>query len=423
MNIMTRLRAASARSRRGLRIALRRMRAPWQSPLVALLAVLVPVSVYAQDLPSSPVSLAGGRIVLGGDLSFSTTPQDDADGAWFNYTDYAHNTLRLSRVGVTADLRLTDRLSFLAEIRSENGDAVRPYALFARVHPWKGRAIDIQAGLIPPTFGAFSRRIYGDGNPLIGYPLAYQYLTSLRSDAIPADTNELLQMRARGWRPSYRLGAQTVGTGVPLVSAFRWDTGVQVRVGSERLMISGAVTNGTLSDPRTRDNNAGKQVAGRVQWRPTAGLVVGSSAAGGQFLSDAIPMVPAGSHHSMQRALGIDAEYSRDHWLVRGEGVWSQWQMPTLAKPITAASAFVEGTYKVLPGLFAAGRIDRLSFERLMSPTLNRPWDAPVTRLETGAGFYIRRNLLAKGTYQHNWRGGGLIRSRGLVALQLHFWL
>ena len=36
-----------------------------------------------------------------------------------------------------------------------------------------------------------------------------------------------------------------------------------------------------------------------------------------------------------------------------------------------------------------------------------RTWDAPVTRLETGAGYYIRRNLLAKGTYQHNWRDGG----------------
>jgi hypothetical protein len=38
-------------------------------------------------------------------------------------------------------------------------------------------------------------------------------------------------------------------------------------------------------------------------------------------------------------------------------------------------------------------------------------------------GYYIRRNFLAKGAYQHNWRDGGLIRSRGLMAIQLHFWL
>ena len=46
-----------------------------------------------------------------------------------------------------------------------------------------------------------------------------------------------------------------------------------------------------------------------------------------------------------------------------------------------------------------------------------------MTRLETGVGYYIRRNLLAKGTYQHNWRDGGLLTSLGLFAAQLHFWL
>jgi hypothetical protein len=46
-----------------------------------------------------------------------------------------------------------------------------------------------------------------------------------------------------------------------------------------------------------------------------------------------------------------------------------------------------------------------------------------VIRLETGAGYYIRRNLIAKGSYQHNWRDGGPIRTLGLFAVQLHFWL
>ena len=123
------------------------------------------------------MSLANGMVVIGTDVSISLTPQDDTDGAWFNYTDYEHNALRLFRVGVTADVRLTDRVSVLTEIRSENGDAVKPYALYVRVRPWRDRPIDIQAGRIPPTFGAFARREYGAGNPLIGYPLAYQYLT------------------------------------------------------------------------------------------------------------------------------------------------------------------------------------------------------------------------------------------------------
>ncbi|MSO55586.1 MAG: hypothetical protein EXQ55_01490 [Acidobacteria bacterium] len=113
-------------------------------------------------------------MTLGADISFSTTAQGDGNGAWFNYTDYEHNTLRMTRLGATADIRAADRVSLLAEIRSENGAAVRSYALFVRVRPLKNRPIDIQAGRIPPTFGAFSRRSYTSGNPLIGYPLAYQ---------------------------------------------------------------------------------------------------------------------------------------------------------------------------------------------------------------------------------------------------------
>jgi hypothetical protein len=384
-----------------------------QAPVLALgVALLAALPAHAQDLPSGPISLGGGRVTLGADLSASTTPQDDTN-AWFNYTDYEHNTLRMIRIAVSADVRLSDRISFLTEVRSENGASIKPYALYVRVHPWKNRPVDIQAGRIPPTFGAFSRRDYGAGNALIGYPLAYQYLTSLRADAIPADADDLLRMRARGWRPSYRIGAQSIGPGLPLITAFRWDTGVQARIGSERLMVSAALTNGTVSEPLTRDNNGGKQISG---------LRLGGSAAHGPFVSDAVG-VAADGRPSAQDALGVDVEYARDHWLVRSELVWDRWQVPTLDTPLRAASVFVEGSYKILPGTFVAGRFDRLTFSRVSTPTQDRTWDAPVTRIETGLGYYIRRNLIAKGTYQYNWRDGGLIRRRGLLAAQLHYWL
>ena len=42
-------------------------------------------------------------------------------------------------------------------------------------------------GRVPATFGAFSRNTYGTDNLLIGTPLAYQYLTSLRPDSLPDD--------------------------------------------------------------------------------------------------------------------------------------------------------------------------------------------------------------------------------------------
>jgi hypothetical protein len=395
--------------------------ATWCSLMICL-ALGAAGGVHAQDLPSRPLTLADGHVVIGTDLSVSASTRKD-DPAWFNYTDYEHNTMRLMRLGVTARVRLNDHVSFLGEVRSENGEAVRAYALYARLRPWKDRAVDIQAGRIPPTFGAFSRRVYANGNPLIGYPLAYQYLTSLRPDAVPADTDELLRMRARGWRPSYRLGDQSIATGMPLVTAFRWDTGVQVHVGAERLSASAAVTNGTVSDPHGKDNNSGKQISGRAQWEPAVGLVLGASAAHGPYLADHVRNLLGRTESSDEGALGFDAEYSRDHWLVRGEGVWIRWAVPTLSTPLNAASAFVEASYKVRPGLFVAARADKLSFSDVTGTSDTRAWDAPVTRVEAGLGAYIRRNLLARGTYQHNWRDGGLVRTRGQLTVQLQFWL
>jgi hypothetical protein len=359
---------------------------------------------------------------VGTDVSVSASTENDVS-AWFNYTDYEHNTMRLMRIGVTTDIRVTDRVSFLGEVRSENGERIRPYAVYLRVHPWKNRPIDIQAGRIPPSFGAFSRRAYANGNPLIGYPLAYQYLTSMRADAVPATVDELLRMRARGWRPSYSVGSQAQETGMPLITAFRWDTGVQVRAGSGRFITTAAVTNGTISDPHSKDNNGGKQISGRVQWEPVVGLVLGASGARGPYLADSVRNLLPRPSSSGQRAVGFDAEYSRDHWLVRTEGIWNRWQTPTLATPMDAESAFVEGSYKVFPGLFVAARADRLTFNRVTGSTQTRTWDAPITRFEAGVGYYIRRNLLGRVTSQHNSRDGGLIRKRNQFTVQLQFWL
>lgn len=392
----------------------------------AAIALMCARPVHAQDLPSGPISLADGLVTIGTDVSISATPQDDSEGAWFNYTDYERNALRLFRVGVRAAVRVTEGVSVLTEIRSENGASIEPYALYLRVHPWRDRPIDIQAGRIPPTFGAFARRDYGAGNPLIGYPLAYQYLTAVRPDALPASTDDVMRMRARGWRPSYPIGSLDVAPGMPLISAFRWDTGVQVRIGPESLNASVAVTNGTASDPRTRDNNGGKQMAGRAEWRPSAGFVLGGSFARGPYVSDAAlatATFASGTTRSTQQALGVDAEVSRDHWLIRGEFIFNQWQVPTLSRSLDATSAFVEGRYMLWPGLFAASRADWLRFGTLPSSTGQSAWDAPISRLEAGVGYYIRRNLLGKVSYQHNWRDGGLVRSRGLTSVQLHFWM
>jgi hypothetical protein len=394
--------------------------------LVSLFALTAGVGA-AQTLPSTPVSAFDGRLVVGAEVV--ATFGDDDDIAFFNYTDYEHNTLRMFRAALAASWKPASRIDVVGEVRSEDLGQVRPYAAYVRVRPWAAHPFDIQVGRIPPTFGAFGRRSYQiTDNPLIGYPLAYQYLTSLRPDAIPATPGDLLLMRSRGWRTTYPLGSPEAATGVPLVSSFRWDTGVQAHWQGKAVDVTGSITTGTLSDPRVSENNGGKQLSARVAVRPVFGLVVGGSVARGDFLADSVTQLltdPADSYP--QTAAGTDVEYSRDHWLVRGEIVWSRWVIP-FATPrvdtnVEALGSWIEGRYRLTPRIFVSGRADRLAFSRVeLGPGLTPTWDAPVRRVEVDAGYYIQRNLVARLAVQNNHRDGGRVRQRTYLSGQLAFW-
>jgi hypothetical protein len=391
----------------------------WRRLGAALLLVLVPAGARAQ-------------VTASGEISATFGSRDDS--AFFNYTDYEHNALRMFRVSLAGMWQPGSRVAFLGELRSEDAQRVIPYALYARVRPLAGRAFFVQAGRIPPVFGAFGRRTYGsDANALIGYPLAYQYLTSLRPDAIPASADDLLDMRGRGWRTDFPVGSTASAPGVPLMSAYRWDTGVEAYAAGRQFEGSMAVTTGTLSNPRVRDDNDGLQVSGRVAWKPAVGLVIGASGSRGAFLSR--PLAGLATERSdgpfTQRAFGLDAEYSRDYWIVRGELIHSRWTLPAIAAPylddpLRATAGFIEGRYRFGPRYFAAARADRLTFSRIRGERLfggvPTPWDAPVTRLEVGGGMYLRRTLTVRGVVQRNWRDGGRVMARTFVSGQVAYW-
>lgn len=385
----------------------------------------------AQTLPSEPISMADGRVTVGGDVTGTIGSRDPG---FFNFTDYAHSALRMVRVDISAAVKAGPHFTFLGEVRSENFEQVRPYALYVRVRPWTTREFDIQVGRVPPTFGAFARRTYGGDNPLIGYPLGYQYMTTMRADALAADVDELLRKRSLGWLFGYSVGNKAFGGGVALVSAFKWDTGVQVHATTGMLNVTAAVTAGTVSNPLFHDDNSGRQVAGRVELRPVAGLVAGVSLARGPFLGRTAVRAATGDladendRGFTQTALGADLEYSRDHYLVRFETIASAWRLPAVRSPalphsLDALSASIEGRYKLRPRLYVAARFDSLGFSEVTGTRATLPWDAPVTRIEAGVGYTIQRNLLLKISHQYNQRDGGVLRRAAhLPAAQLVFW-
>ena len=398
--------------------------------LATLVTAGVNEPLQAQRLPSEPLVFGDGHITVGADVSATVSCAETAgtgscgdDTGFFNYSDYERSTLRMLRLDVTAVVRANRSLAVLADVRSENGGGPRPYALYVRLRPWAQRAFDINAGRVPPTFGAFPSRPYASDNLLIGYPLAYQYLTSLRPDAVPANADELIRMRGRGWLSSFSLGDVTPARGVPLVSAFRWDTGVQVRSGWTWVDAIGALTTGSLSDPQVSDDNNGKQLAGRMAFHPDAGLVVGVSAARAQFLSRAAAhTVGVEPDPSSQSAIGVDAEYSRAHYLIRFEAVRSTWTLPTIREPLVATGGWIEGRYKIHPRLYTAARFDHLAFSSITGVSRTTEWEAPVTRVELGGGYLLQRNLQLKASFQRNTREGGRVTHLKIGSAQLVFW-
>jgi hypothetical protein len=388
----------------------------------------------AQVLPSEPIAFADGRVTVSGDVSVGIATHKDKP-TYFNATDYYHSALRMTRVDLSGAAHAGPHFALLAEIRTEDFDWVRPYAFYLRVRPWTNHNLDIQVGRVPPTFGAFSRRTYANDNPLIGYPLAYHYQTTLRPDAVPGNAQELLDKRSSGWLVRYadQYGNQGAAAGVPLVNGIRWDTGVQVHGGNEFISGTVAFTRGTLSNPVFNDDNSGGQVATRIELRPAAGLVIGASGARGPFVSENAARGSVGegrSHEFTQNAWGADVEYSRDYYVVRAETIVSNWRLPlaltSTVLPLRAIGGYLEGKYKFAPGFYAAARVDHLGFNDITGTQRTLPWDAPVTRVETGVGISIQRNLVLKIAYQRNQRdrslGTELQPKAHLGAAQLVYW-
>lgn len=394
-------------------------------PMRAAFALVLASLSSANALAFEPLTLGGARLSLGAELSATLAPRDRA---FFNYNDYEHS-LRRVRLSVSAQIRAGEHVALLGEVLSENADTPRAYALYLRLRPWKARRLDLQAGIIPPVFGAFARRGYGADNPLIGYPLAYQYLTTLRSNAATTNADELLLRRGQGWRVGYPIGDPSPAPGLPLVNALRWDTGVQARWSVGPVDLSAAVTQGTLSHPRVKDDNDGKQLSARVGARPVTGLVVGASAARGAYLGrDLIAQLPPAARRDYkQRAWGVDVEYARGHAILRGEAIWSEWDVPLEAPggfgaSLRASSVMGEGRYKLAPGLYVAARVDHLGFSRIQGAAAASAWDAPVTRMEAGVGYSLWRNVVLKAAFQRNRRTSALGPRHDLAAVQVVAW-
>jgi len=387
----------------------------------------VPARAQSAD-PYTPGRVYG-RVAVGGDVTILASPRDDR--AFFNYTDYELNALRMVRLRGLGEFRPHRRLSFVGELRVEDL-SVSAAALFVRWRPFGTETLEVQAGRIPPVFGAFPRRAYGRDNAVLGTPLAYQYLTSLRPDALPAIVDDLLRMRGRGWQPSYPIGSSAVAPGLPLVSASKWDTGVQVTYHQAWLQLAGAVSRGSPAAPVVRDQNDGLAISGRAAAMLPGGVVLGVSGARGQWIDDSVLALvsPGGHPPASQSVFGVDGEAGFEHWVVRAEWLHSAFELPIVLahepnRTIRAHSGFVELRYRPWARWQFGVRVERLLFGPVYGTLELQPpqaWEAKVDRVEGVLGYRVTRHVELRGGWQENWRDGGRVHQMGYPTAALMVW-
>jgi hypothetical protein len=399
-----------------------------RSLLACLAAALLvgPAARAGAQTPPETYARTDRGLSFGAEFTGTFAPKDP--GAFFDYSDYERDDLRLARVRLLAEWHLHARASLVAEIRSENGNGIDPAAWYLRWRPLESQNLDLQIGRIPPVIGAYARRAYGRDNLVIGTPLAYSYLTSLRPDALPATVDDLLRMRGRGWEPSFPVGSQATASGIPLISSSRWDEGIQARWRVRRFDLAGALTANAPATPRLTGAAHPPAISARVSTEPIPGWTLGLSAARGQWLQpDLLDLFTPHPRGHRQTVVGVDTEFSRYRWIVRAEAIRSAFDLPiALAQPldnrVDAWSGFVEGRVRLSPRWQIAARGDHLAFGAAPSSS-NLPWDARVTRGEITIGFRALRTLDLRAGWQQNWRDGGRIRTRGVPMMQILYWL
>jgi hypothetical protein len=248
----------------------------------------------------------------------------------------------------------------------------------------------------------------------------FQHVSSLRSENVPRDAADLLSQRGKGRTSVFKGGGfPTPGTGMPIVSLLRWDSGVVGFGRAGPFEYVGGFTTGTLSNPLVIDENDGKQILGRLRLRLRPELELGASAARGPYLDRRVASAIPDFEDFHQTVAGADWHFGRGHLLLYAEAAWSRWQTPHIGA-LDTVSGYLEGRYRLAPGFYIAGRLDRMGFSEVNGPDGRpEPWDFPLNRAEIGWGYSWEKNAVIKVALQVNRFEGARALDENILAVQI----
>lgn len=289
---------------------------------------------------------------------------------------------------------------------------VRPDGYFLSIRRPADFPINFWIGKIPTPVGKFSPRSYSHLNPLIGYPLAYQYKVPYNVFTLSSETSNL------------SLRDRNLGAGTSIYEAC-WITGLSAFGNLDGTEYMVAIGRGTLTNPEARENK-GFQIAGRVGRSFNNWLTAGVSGGIAPYLQHSTGL-PSGTsiRDPKHLILGADASARFNNLNLIFEAFYNSWDTPQYQseKNIHAFTWYLEGQYFILSNLYAAARLNQVRFNDITNPTTlqETPWGYDITRTEAALGFSPISELLIKAVVQHNSFDSPTIQNITIYALQVAF--
>lgn len=315
----------------------------------------------------------------------------------------------------------SDWFAFFAELRGDRAIAHEDgHDVDARLEQYWARVTvpgkawcNFQAGKFAAPIGNFIPRHDPKRNPLTTFPLPYDFVTTYKefddtADKIIARRDKVVNKlwRVPIWQADYAHGLMFFGS-------------------VDELSYSVAVMN---SAPATwpwdwwyRDGDFGNPtIYTHVQYAPTISTKFGVSWARGAYDKESFSEEPHSTPADFpQDLIGLDFWYSLGHFELYWEGFWTSFRAPQVQEPLELWTYYVEGRYKIMPGLFAALRWGQIFFGTINdSKGVGRKWDYDVNRIEVGGGYSFTRNFMVKATYQFNETLHGRDPNDNLLMLQ-----
>ncbi len=284
--------------------------------------------------------------------------------------------------------------------------------LFGFAHGLFENRLNFWFGRIPTPVGTFSPRSYSHVNPLIGFPLAYQYKVPYNAFILAPESSNLFLR-------DHNLGAATS------IYEACWITGLSTFGTIEGVDYLIALGRGTLTNPEASANK-GFQIAGRIGRKFSDMFEAGFSGGIAPYLERDIGLPPGvGIRDPKHLILGIDARFSEGDLHVIGEAFLNSWDTPQyhVERSIQAYTWYVEGQYFIIPSLYAAARFNQIVYGSITDPSSGQKtaWGYDIARIEAGVGLMATRGLTLKGVIQYNSLDNPATKEITAFALQAAF--